>query len=568
MRRWLFPGIGAAVFLAILAGPWVVGTLAGPQQTFPDASLDRAVYDPAAALSFGAEQVLESQIDAIESRSGAELVIYLQVDPTATDESNLDAARDLMRQWGVGRTGFDDGLVILVSFWDATFEHGVISTWAGDGFRAAYLGDDDQARLRDEVVVPAIRAGALQRGLTDAVAEVGDAITPAATSRLESFRMINALVGIPGGLLALIVTVGIAFVSWRRYGDDPELSDSPSILVAGPPAGMTPPLATVVRQGRANQHSLNATLIELASTGNIRFRNLDRVGKVKADDDPNPLLDPAIDVLDPPTDARALAEPEAEAYETVRREAVGGVLTREPLWGLNDELKSTKDALEAEAMRLGWFEQLPSPMIRHWVVIGIGELVVAAGLVWLAFNLPMSGMTLLAGAIGIGGISSLGFGSAMSKRTPQGAFVDGMLKGYRRTLQKTLEQAHSMDEVIADESVRVLADTPDKAVVWGIALGLHRQVAEVLERGLTAAPAAGAGSLGYYPAWLGSSSWSGGDVSGAGGGVGLFSGSGVPDVGGMFGSLGSLGSSPPSSSSGGGFGGGGSSGGGGGSSSF
>jgi hypothetical protein len=49
-------------------------------------------------------------------------------------------------------------------------------------------------------------------------------------------------------------------------------------------------------------------------------------------------------------------------------------------------------------------------------------------------------------------------------------------------------------------------------------------------------------------------------------GAGLFSGSGTPDVGGMFSSLGSIGSSPPSSSSGGG--GGSSSGGGGGSSSF
>jgi hypothetical protein len=53
----------------------------------------------------------------------------------------------------------------------------------------------------------------------------------------------------------------------------------------------------------------------------------------------------------------------------------------------------------------------------------------------------------------------------------------------------------------------------------------------------------------------------------------IFSGSAVPDIGGMFDALGSVGSSPPSSSSssgggGGGFSGGGSSGGGGGSGSF
>jgi hypothetical protein len=120
----------------------------------------------------------------------------------------------------------------------------------------------------------------------------------------------------------------------------------------------------------------------------------------------------------------------------------------------------------------------------------------------------------------------------------------------------------------------VLADTPDKAVVWGIALGLSSQVAGVLERGLEDARARGAADGAYFPAWLGSSTSSSSSFSGSGasaaGMAGLFSGGGTPDVGGMFSALGSVGSSPPSSSSGsgGGFGGGGSSGGGGGNSSF
>jgi hypothetical protein len=108
--------------------------------------------------------------------------------------------------------------------------------------------------------------------------------------------------------------------------------------------------------------------------------------------------------------------------------------------------------------------------------------------------------------------------------------------------------------------------------VWGIALGLHREVAEVLERSMQDRRGEVAGASSYYPVWLGgtTSSWSGAGASGGGAGaMGLFSASGTPDVGGMLSSLGSIGSSPPSSSSGGGgFSGGGSSGGGGGSSSF
>ena len=383
----------------------------------------------------------------------------------------------------------------------------------------------------------------------------------------------NALVGLPGGLLALLLTLGFAFASWRRYGDDPDLVDSPSILMAGPPAGMTPPLANVLRKGRATQESVNTTLVELAGSGYITFRNLDRVRKVKSDDDPDPLTDPAIEVLPLPHDRDALPAPEAEAYETIRQAGLSdGVVSRNSLWRLNDQLGPVKDRLETESVRLGWLTQRPSPIITRWTVIGVVELVVGAGLVWLGYSIPMSGLTLLGAALGVGGIASIAFGQAMSQRTKNGAYVDAMLKAYRRTLEKTLQQARDMNQVVANEEVRVLADTPDKAVVWGIALGLHREVAAVLERSLADARD-GATTSAYYPVWLGSSSGtslSGGSIGSDGGGLGgLFSGSGTPDIGGMFSSLGSIGSSPPSSSSGsGGFGGGGGGGGGGGSSGF
>lgn len=123
-----------------------------------------------------------------------------------------------------------------------------------------------------------------------------------------------------------------------------------------------------------------------------------------------------------------------------------------------------------------------------------------------------------------------------------------------------------MEQVVADPTVRALADTPDKAVVWGFALGLHDEVADVLRRNLedqATDPSLATGA--YYPIWLGSSPSA---ISDGMAGGSIFSGSGVPDIGGMFSAVGSIGSSPASSSSGGGFGGGGSSGGGGGSGSF
>lgn len=572
MRQWIGTGV-AIVVVVVLAFvvPGVIGTLGATSGPFPDPVTGQAVYDPAGALDPGIEAALEAQIDEIEARSGAELGVYVRVDPAATDESNLADARALIDQWGIGREGFDDGFVLLLSFEDASFQHGVLSTFAGGGFRAAYLGESAQTDLRDEIVIPAIRQGELGGGLVYAVEAIGAAITPAATGRLELLRVVNAMVGIPGSILALLVTLGLAYTAWRRYGNDPELTDSPSILMAGPPAGMTPPLATVLRDGRATQHTINTTLVELASTGRIAFRNLDRVGKGKSDDDPNPLIDPAIDIPKPPIDARPLAAPQAQAYDTIVGESIGGVLDRERLWGLNDALQPVRGRLEEEAVGLGWLARRPMPLITRWVVIGVAEIVLGAVLVFLGYIIPMSGLTLLGAALGIGGIGTVAFGSAMSQRTPQGAYVDAMLKAYRRTLSKTLEQARNMNEVVTEPTVRVLADTPDKAVVWGIALGLHKEVADVLSRGLRNLRPGESTSAAYYPLWLGSSpgtSSSAGSFGGGGGGAGLFSGSGTPDVGGMFSALGSIGSSPPSSSSGGGFSGGGSSGGGGGSSSF
>jgi uncharacterized membrane protein YgcG len=553
-----------AVFIALAVFGFPGSSSSVPR--FPDAVNGQAVYDPAGALDPGIKQALESQIDAIEARSGAELVIYVRVDESATEESNLAAARALLDQWGVGRAGYDDGLVFLISF-QPDLVHGKAHFFAGAGFLRGYLSQNNLQTLFDQVILPAARQQQLGGGLISALDAVNAAITPAATDRLNLLRQVNAVAGIGGAPIAFLLIVGLAFRAWRREGNDPDVLDSPSILMAGPPADMTPPLATVVREGRATQHSLDTLLIELASTGRIAFQNLDRAGKVKSDDEPNPLLDPAIKVRDEAPSGGRLAGPERAAWDIIRQQALGsGILAREGLWALNGLLRPTRDELEDEVVRLGWFTRKPSTLITRWSLIGFGEMALGGLVVVAGFVIPMSGLTLLGAATGVGGLATFGIGHFMSQRTSKGAYVDAMLKAYRRTLELTLQQARSMEQVVADPTVKLLADTPDKAVVWSFALGLHDQVAEVLRRNLEdqSANPSSTGSA-YYPLWLGSppSSLAGGMAGGS-----IFSGSGMPDIGGMFSAIGSIGSSPSSSSEGGGFGGGGSSGGGGGGGSF
>ncbi len=571
---------GALGLLALTAG---VAVAAGPP--FPEPVLDQAVYDTAGILSPAAEQQLESTIDGIEARSGAEVVVYTQVDPGVGEEMNFSNARALMDQWGIGRSGFDDGLVLMVGL-EENLINGKVALYGGSGFLAAYADEEALQEIVSDEFVPAALNGDLEGATLATIAEVDSRVTGDGRARIETMRVVNAGLGLIAAPIALVATLGLAWRRWRREGDDPELVDSPSILMAGPPAEMTPALATVIRQGRADQHTINTTLVELASSGRIELMNIENVRGMKSDDEPDPLTDPAI-VVNRDDDRKPIGKPQNEAWDRIRQLAgESNSLSRERLWRLNSSLEPVKGALEYEAVRLGWLARMPGPSIARMTGIGIAIAVIGAGIVGLGIIIPMSGAVMLGSALVLGGIGTIAFGRAMSQRTQSGAYVDAMLTAYRRTLAKTMEQARNMGEVVQQPEIAKLADTPDKAVVWGLALGLHNEVSEVLARGLEEQrEATGSPQGAYYPMWLGSSgsssssAWSGGSAAGLAGGAiygsgSGFSGSAIPDIGGMFDALGSVGSSPPSSASsssgggGGGFGGGGGGGGGGGSGSF
>jgi uncharacterized membrane protein YgcG len=580
MHRWARALPSALALLALLALTAGTARAAGPP--FPDPVVDQAVYDTADVLRPETEAELERLIDGVEARTGAEIVVYTQHSPDISEDRNLDNARALMDEWGVGRRGFDDGMVLMVGL-DPDPGESRVSMFAGAGFLGAYANEE---ALRDIIAtdfVPPARMGDLDGAVVATIRAIESRMTPASRDRLEILRVANAVLGLAAAPAALAGTLLAAWRHWRRHGDDPELIDSPSVLMAGPPAGMTPPLATVVRGGTATQHTINTTLVELAARGRIAFRNLDRVRSVKSDDDPDPLTDPAI-VVRRDADGTPLGRPQSQAWDAIRRlGGASGELRRRSLWRLNETLDGLKREYESEAVRLGWLTREPTPQITRMTWVGIGVGAIGAGGIWIGLSVPMSGALLLGAALVLGGIGTVGFARAMSQRTYQGAYVDAMLKAYRRTLRKTMEQARSMGQVVTEPEVAVLADTPDKAVLWGIALGLHDEVGRVIARGLEEERRATGSTAGaYYPTWLGSTS-SGGRVgtpassavaaAGISPGSGsIFSGSAIPDIGGMLSALGSVGSTPPSSSSsssgGGGFSGGGSSGGGGASGSF
>jgi hypothetical protein len=136
-------------------------------------------------------------------------------------------------------------------------------------------------------------------------------------------------------------------------------------------------------------------------------------------------------------------------------------------------------------------------------------------------------------------------------------------------LQRTLEQSRTMDQVVASKALPWV-ETPDQAVVWAYALGLHEEAEEVLERSLEdVRTGAASPTRTYFPLWFALGARDGGRIGGGpsrAATAGLFSEGVVPDFTSMTAALGTIGNSASSSggSGGGGFSGGSSGGGGGG----
>ena len=126
-----------------------------------------------------------------------------------------------------------------------------------------------------------------------------------------------------------------------------------------------------------------------------------------------------------------------------------------------------------------------------------------------------------------------------------------------------------MDQVVSS-GVLPWVETPDQAVVWAYALGLHEEAEEVLERSMEDVRTGSASpTRTYFPLWYAIGERSGARISGGARTptAGLFSSGVVPDFTAMTAALSTIGSPPASSGgggSGGGFGGGSSGGGGGG----
>jgi uncharacterized membrane protein YgcG len=544
-----------------------------PGPPFPDPVVDQAVYDFAGV--FDAETIAhaESTIDEIEARTGAELAVYSQVvDYGVTTEETERRARALIDQWGIGRVGFDDGMVIFFDL-DPSLEHGQVQLYAAPGFEATFLDNAARQAIFDDDMLPYLQRADMDQALLVALERIDDAATPENAARLQLGRQVNAALGLVLAPTVFLLLAGWAFFSWRRFGKDPVYLDDPSILMPAPPPDLTAASGAFVLDGGTSRRALTTAMLDLASRGQIAFREdkglLGLSTKVGIDTQPQP--EDAIEQARQERNSRRPTGP-AEAVALRRLRALDGsahFIEPDDLPKFGAAVGEFDKALESHVVGRGWMVEHPSKVISRWVARGVVAIVLGAVAIFVGLNVPISGLVLVGVAAIAGGIVICLFAQGMPAVTMPGAMIRAMLAAYRRTLSKTMEQARSMQQVV-DGSGLTWLETPDQAVVWGTALGLQHEIEGVLERSMedvkagTAAPSAI-----YFPGWYrGSDGSSFASAAASGSGGSIFSGSAVPDLGGMMSALGTIGNSPSSSGSsgggGGGFGGGSSGGGGGG----
>jgi uncharacterized membrane protein YgcG len=147
--------VAAAIVLLVLPlAPSLVA--AGPP--YPDPVTGQRVYDTASALSADEIARTQTRILAIEQRTGAQAVVYTQLVEPGRTSAQADAdAQALMDQWGVGRKGIDDGLVILFDLYSNDPCHGQVQLYAGPGFAAAYLTNEERQAIYENDMLPLLR---------------------------------------------------------------------------------------------------------------------------------------------------------------------------------------------------------------------------------------------------------------------------------------------------------------------------------------------------------------------------------------------------------------------------
>ena len=304
------------------------------------------------------------------------------------------------------------------------------------------------------------------RALLAALAKIDANATADHANMLETARRIDAAVGLLGGPLAFVFLVGAAAWSWLRYGKDPVYLDDPSIHMPAPPPDLTAASGAVVWEGRATRRALTTAMLDLASRGELSFREesgLLGIGK-KA----------GIQI-----ELQASRRSQRRAQQAAAAQRRGGLCAWPGCSGIaspsdsyyiepEDILKFGKYAgkfdktIEKHVTSKGWFREPPEKATSRWRGPRLADHRFGHRGFHRLQALPSGGLTILGGPSWRPAWRPSSSPASMPARTMAGAMIFAMLAAYRRTLQKTMEQARSMEQVVQEAKLPTGSKRPTR----------------------------------------------------------------------------------------------------------
>lgn len=176
--------------------PWLTAPALAAVQPVP--ALSAHVIDQTATLSTQEAAQLEAQLTALERDTGAQVVV-LMVRSTSPEDIAAYAQR-VASTWKIGRKDVGDGLLLLVAKDDRRMRIEVAKTLEGA------IPDLRAARIIDQTMTPAFRAGNFAAGIGDSVAQIGalikgEALPPPSTSPKTRNQASSGLPDDPAQLL-------------------------------------------------------------------------------------------------------------------------------------------------------------------------------------------------------------------------------------------------------------------------------------------------------------------------------------------------------------------------------
>jgi uncharacterized protein len=162
------------------------------------------VIDQTATLTSAQADALSAKLAAIETKTGAQIVILIV--PTARPEDIASFAQRVASTWKIGRKGVGDGLLLTVAKNDRDINIQVAATLEGA------IPDVVAGRIINEQMKPAFRAGDFAGGLNTAIDRIGALVAgeklPAPSAQASPQRP-RGRVGFDWQDMAIFLFVGV-----------------------------------------------------------------------------------------------------------------------------------------------------------------------------------------------------------------------------------------------------------------------------------------------------------------------------------------------------------------------